>query len=103
VGSGDAISISNTNNAGGAAYEVMITGNSMSTPITDRVYYGPVNTTGYTSLNLSWSNYLNHYSSSYAYGVRVETSTDGLNWHSTSWSTNPVTASIAIGTLIMFY
>jgi hypothetical protein len=40
---------------------------------------------------------LNHYINSYVYGASVETSTDGINWHATSWGTNPVTADIPMG------
>ena len=97
VGSGDAISMSNTNSAGGTAYEAVITGNSQSTNVTDMLYYGPINTTGLTSLTLTWNNYLNHYLSSYGYSVSVQTSTDHATWHNTSWVTNPVTTSIVQG------
>lgn len=92
IGAGDALATSNTANAGGAAYEMKFTGNSQSTNIIDRLYAGPFNTAGYTSLTLSWKNYLDHYSSTYPYSVAVETSSDGVNWHPTSWITNPVTA-----------
>ncbi len=92
IGAGDALGTSNTANAGGAAYEMKFTGNSQSTSLTDRLYAGPINTSGYTSLTLSWKNFLDHYSSTYAYAVAVETSSDGINWNPTTWITNPVTA-----------
>ncbi|MEI6348919.1 MAG: GEVED domain-containing protein, partial [Bacteroidota bacterium] len=97
VGSGDVVGISTTSSAGGTANEAMISGNSQSTNITDILYYGPINTTGLTSLTLQWNNYMNHYSSGWSYGISVQTSTDQLTWHNTSWVTNPVTASIGPG------
>ena len=97
IGSGDAGAISTTNDAGGVANEFMFTTNSQSTNITDRLIFGPINTTGATSLTLEWANYLNHYLSSYNYAVAVETSTNGTTWNATSWGTNPVTASIPVG------
>ena len=97
VGSGDAVSVTATANAGGTADEVTIVGNSQSTSITDRLYSPAVNTTGMTSLTLTWNNYLLHYSSSYAYSAYVQTSSDGVTWHNTTWVYSPVTATIAVG------
>jgi hypothetical protein len=96
VGAGDVVAVQNSANAGGTANEIVFTGNSFSS-LTDRVIVGPFNTAGYTSLSLSWKNYLNHYSATYAYGVKVETSSNGTTWNSTGWGTNPVTASQAAG------
>ena len=99
IGSGDLIALSNSNNAGGnlSDYEVKFTGNSQSTSINDILYYGPINTTGNSTLTLAWNNYLSHYPSTYVYGVSVQTSTDHSNWHNTSWVTNPVTTSLGPG------
>ncbi|MGC4039323.1 MAG: T9SS type A sorting domain-containing protein [Flavobacterium sp.] len=90
AGAGDTVAITNSNNAGGTANEVRITGNSQTNIITDRVSYGPINSSGLATINLQWNNYLDHYQSNpYAYSVRVQTSTDGTNWHDTSWVYNP--------------
>ena len=94
----DIVSVSNTSNAGGIAGEANLAGWSFSNT-TDRLTYGPISTVGNTSLTLTWSNYLRHYSSTYAYGVSVQTSTN-INgpWTNTTWSVAPVTASIPVGT-----
>jgi hypothetical protein len=97
IGSGDAIATANSSSAGGTAYEAKISGNSQSTDITDILYYGPINTTGSSTLTLQWNNYLDHYDSGYLYSVRVQTSTDGVTWHNSSWGTDPVTADISVG------
>lgn len=89
---------SNSSFATGTAYEANIDCNSAGfTSTTTRLYYGPINTTGMTSLNLSWLNYLDHYSSGYSYGVSVQTSSNGTTWNNTTWVTNPVTADITAG------
>jgi hypothetical protein len=97
IGSGDAIAASSTNSAGGTAYEAKFTGNSQSSNITDRLYYGPINTTAYSSLTLQWNNFMDWYSSSYAYSMSIQTSSDGSTWHNTTWVTNPVTADLGPG------
>jgi hypothetical protein len=95
----DTVAITASNSAGGTANEITFSSNNgLSTTGLDRAIYGPFNTTGQTSLSLSWKNYLNHYSSSYSYYVKVQTSTDGVNWTDSGWGTNPVTSSIAAGT-----
>ena len=92
VGAGDAIGISSSSNAGGATNEIRITGNSFSN-VTDRVILGPFNTVGYSSLDLSWKNYLYHYLSSYPYSAIVQTSSNGTSWNNTSYNFNPVTST----------
>lgn len=94
VGSGDAVAVVNANTAGGTANQIRITGNSQSANVTNRAYYGPVDTTGLEELTLQWRNFVNHYmSGSYAYSVKIQTSTDAINWHDTNWVFSPVTAS----------
>jgi hypothetical protein len=97
IGYGDNVVWVNSNNAGGTSGEVNFTGNSQSAIITDRLYSPAVNTSGMTSLTLTWNNYLDHYSSSWAYSASVETSTDGITWHPTIWVTNPVLSDIYVG------
>lgn len=99
VGTGDQVTFSNSTSAGGAAArELRFTGNTSSTAnSTTIVYYGPFNSAGMTSIALQWRNYLNHYSNTYNYNVSVVTSTNLSTWTTTSWSTNPVTASQAAG------
>jgi hypothetical protein len=101
VGAGDAVAVTNTSSAGGAPREVTITGSSQSVNVIDRLVTGPINTTGQTSLTLQWKNYLWHYSNAYAYGVSVQTSTDNVNWNTTSWQTTTVTSSMSPSTQIV--
>lgn len=90
AGSGDTVSISTTNLAGGTANEVRIVGNSQTNLIIDRLAYGPFNSSGLTSVDVEWKNYLDHYQNDpYVYTVKVETSTDGINWHDSSWVYSP--------------
>jgi len=96
-GAGDTITIVNAATAGGTANELKIVGNSQTAIITNRVAIGPFNTAGVETLTLSWRNYVNHYSSTYPYSVGVQTSTDGIEWHDTSWLTSPVTVSQPAG------
>ena len=55
-----------------------------------------LNTVGFTSLSVSFKHYLSHYSSSYSYMIKVQTSTDGTTW-TNRWSATP-TANIAATT-----
>lgn len=97
AGAGDTVAVTNTSLAGGSPYEVTITGNSQATNINDRLIYGPFNSGGLSSVDLQWNGFLNHYSSAYAYTAKIQTSTDGVTWHDSSWITSPVTASIGPG------
>jgi len=92
-GAGDFITVSATANAGGTANEIRMACNSFSN-ITDRIYYGPINTSGLTELSLQWRSYVDHWSSSYNYSVSVQTSTDAITWNNTGWGTSPVTGNI---------
>jgi VCBS repeat-containing protein len=96
IGSGDTIAITATSSAGGSANQVVVTGNSTSA-ITDRVIYGPFDSTGATSVILSWKNYLEHYSATYPYSVKIQTSTNGTTWTDSSWGTANVSTSIGPG------
>jgi hypothetical protein len=76
-------SVSATNLAGGTGNEMMATW-STANPGTTRVKTYFFNTTGATSLNLSF----NHMFDDYAAGctAKVQTSTDGVNWTDEGWS-----------------
>jgi hypothetical protein len=52
-----------------------------------RLYTGPIDTTGYTGVDISFREYLSHYSGSYT--LSVETSTDGVNWDPVLEYVNP--------------
>lgn len=92
AGAGDTVEIVAATTSGGTVNQIRMTGNSFS-DITNRAYYGPINSTGATSLNLSFNSFMNHFSSSNVYSIKVQTSTDGITWRDSSWITNPVTVS----------
>lgn len=93
-GPGDTITISNTNTAGGNANEVRITGNSQNNIVTDRVAYGPIDSSGLTSLELQWDNFLYNYQvNPYTFTIKIQTSSDGTTWHDTDWVHTPTTNS----------
>ncbi|MEI8203089.1 MAG: hypothetical protein WCH34_08770, partial [Bacteroidota bacterium] len=86
--SGSTVSPTNSNLAGGSAYEINMNtaGASNVAGQSLRLYYGPINTSGLTSLNLQWNNALSIYSVlNYPYTISVQTSSDLANWHNTSW------------------
>ena len=66
------------NNAGGTAPEAQFSWSPSTTAI-QRLISKPVNTTGSTSLNISFQNYINDYNGDYE--VRLETTSDGTNWN----------------------
>jgi hypothetical protein len=100
AGSQIQVLVDNSNFAGGTAREIDIDalGASTTNNSTTRLICGPLNTTGMSSLLMSWRNYMRHFSSSYAYTIRIQTSSNGTTWNNTSWVTSPVTASIGPGT-----
>lgn len=89
-------SVSNTANAGGAAYEMVSTYQSVSSGIT-RLVTVPINTTGMTSLTLSFKHMLDAYSTGCT--LKVQSSTDGVNWTNEAWSV-ATTASNIIATTV---
>ena len=101
TGTGPSWAISSTNNAGGAANEVMSTYQDISSGTT-RLVSPPLNTLGYTSLNLSFKHMLDAYSTGAT--LRVQSSTDGVNWTNEAWSVatsasniGPATVNTTIG------
>lgn len=86
-----------SNNAGGTSPEAVFdcmyvsTGNNS----TNRLYYGPINTSTYSDIKLKWKQNLRHYSSFYIYSIKIETSNNLTNWHSTNWKIDPVTSNIS--------
>lgn len=83
TGTGPSWAISLTNSAGGAANEVVSTYQNISSGTT-RLVSPPLNTLGYTSLNLSFKHLLDAYSTGAT--LRVQSSTDGVNWTNEAWS-----------------
>ncbi|HCT30467.1 MAG TPA: hypothetical protein DIW31_06980 [Bacteroidales bacterium] len=89
-------SMSNTANAGGAAYELKCSYQQVN-PGTTRVITPAVNTVGVSSVTFSFKHMLD----AYAAGVtlRVQTSNDLTNWTNTSWSAATSSTNIAAATV----
>ncbi len=89
-------SMSNTANAGGAAYELKCSYQQVN-PGTTRVITPAVNTVGVSSVTFSFKHMLD----AYAAGVtlRVQTSNDLTNWTNTSWSAATSATNIAAATV----
>lgn len=79
-----------TNNAVGTANEISMNTGSVSasgTTYNARISFGPINTTGKTSVDLAFKTWLRRFStSSGTITASVQTSTDGTNWNASSWS-----------------
>lgn len=79
-----------TNNAGGIANEISFSTGGVSGTSTNynaRISFGPINTTGKTSVDLAFKTWLRRFStSSGTITASVQTSTDGTNWNASSWS-----------------
>jgi PKD repeat protein len=88
--------MSNTANAGGSAYEIKSTYQSVN-PGTVRLVTPPINTTGLPSLNLSF----NHMIDSYGTGCtfRIQSSTNGVTWTNEAWSLASTTANVGPATV----
>ena len=81
-------SLSNTSNAGGSAYEMKATGHvyNVGTGYVTRLICLPFNSIGMTIVNLSFR----HRYVDFAAGatMKIQSSSDGLNWTDESWSFN---------------
>ena len=84
--------VSNTTNAGGDAYEMKSTYQSVSPGIT-RLVTCPLNTVGSTMLNLSFRHMLDAYATGCA--LKIQSSSDGINWTNEAWSVATTSANIA--------
>jgi PKD repeat protein len=72
-------------NAGGISPEARFYWINSNT--TKRMYYDPVNTSGHSSLTLSFRHMVDHWASGYT--VKVEYSTDASTWYDAGWSITP--------------
>ncbi len=88
--------MSNTANAGGAAYELKCSYQNLS-PATTRVITPAINTVGISQVTFSFKHMLD----AYATGVtlRVQTSNDKTTWTNTSWSAATTATNIAAATV----
>ncbi|MBK6965130.1 MAG: hypothetical protein IPH20_14625 [Bacteroidales bacterium] len=89
-------SISNTTNAGGSAREMKSTYQNIN-PGTTRLVTPPLNTTGQSLLNLSFRHMLDAYGTGAT--LKIQSSTDGINWTDEAWSVAATSANIAATTV----
>ena len=77
---------SSTANAGGTSPEAKLKYGGTGDTGTARLYSNAIDTSAYDSLTLKWKNYLDNYdSATYPYTIKIETSSDAVNWHDTTW------------------
>ena len=84
-----------TSNAGGTSPEARFLWQSGTA--TKRLYYNVLNTSGLSTLTLDFKHMVDDYSGS-AYTVKVQYSTDAINWFDAGWSVSP-TGNIAATTV----
>ena len=89
-------SLSNTTNAGGSAYELKCSYQNIS-PGTTRIVTAPVNTIGVSQVTFSFRHMLDAYGTGAT--LRLQTSTDKINWTNTSWSVATTSTNIAATTV----
>ncbi len=93
VGSGitERWTVSNTNKAGGSAYEMKCTYQNIN-PGTTRLITPAINTTGVSQVSLTFKHMLDAYSTGAT--LKVQTSNDKTNWTNTSWSVATTSSNI---------
>jgi hypothetical protein len=84
-------SVSNTTNAGGSPREMHSTWQNRN-PASTRLVTPPINTTGQPLLNLSFRHMLDAYGTGAT--LKVQSSTDAINWTDEAWSVATTTANI---------
>ncbi len=88
LGSGQGLFYTNNSSyAGGSSPEARFYWQSGTT--TKRMYHNAINTSGLSSLTLDFDHYVNHYTGTGTYTVKVQYSTDGTNWYDAGWSVSP--------------
>ncbi|MCB0805658.1 MAG: S8 family serine peptidase [Bacteroidales bacterium] len=75
-----------SSNAGGSSPEVRFFWINSNT--TRRLYSGPFNTTGISSMDLSFKHMVDDFNGS-GYTIKVQYSANGVNWYDTDWSISP--------------
>ena len=60
-----------------------------NTNATRRMYHNALNTSGLSSLSLSFRHNIDHYSGSGTYTCKVQYSTDAVTWYDAGWSVSP--------------
>ena len=83
--------VSNTTNAGGSPREMHSVWQNQN-PASTRLVTPPLNTTGQTQLNLSFRHMLDAYGTGAT--LKVQSSSDGINWTDEAWSVPTTAANI---------
>lgn len=91
-------SVSNTKNAGGAAYEMKCSWQNVN-PGTTRLITPAINTQGVNQVTFSFRHMLDAYGTGVT--LRVQTSNDKTNWTNTTWSVATTSSNIAAGTVTL--
>ncbi len=89
-------SVSNSNKAGGSAYEMKCTYQNVN-PGSTRLITPAINTSGVSKITLTFRHMLDAYSTGAT--LRVQTSNDKTNWTNTSWSEATTSSNIAATTV----
>lgn len=85
--------VSNTNNAGGTAYELKATKVAIN-PATSRLLLPPLNTSNYDTLLLCFNHFVNASSNGTSVTLKLQVSNDGTTWTDAGWSITPGTTNI---------
>ncbi|MDP1622683.1 MAG: PKD domain-containing protein [Bacteroidales bacterium] len=96
TGGVDKWTVSNTANAGGTAYEMRTTWQSVNPGIT-RLVTPPFNTTGVSQVNLSFKHMLDGYGTGCT--LRIQSSTNGSAWTNEAWSVASTATNIGPATV----
>ncbi len=93
VGSGitERWTVSNTNKAGGSAYEMKCTYQNLN-PGTTRLITPAINTSGVSQVSLTFRHMLDAYSTGVT--LKIQTSNDKTSWTNTSWSVAATSSNI---------
>lgn len=92
----DKWTVSNTSNAGGSAYEMRSAYQQVSPGVT-RLITPPISTAGIPSLNLSFRHMLDAWGTGCT--LRVQSSSDGINWTNEAWSVATTSSNITATTV----
>lgn len=99
TGAIDKWAVSTTTNAGGSANEMKCTWQNIN-PGINRLVTIPFNTQGMSSLNLNFRHMLDAFGTGCT--LRVQSSSDGINWTNESWSVATTATNIAATTVNTF-
>lgn len=89
--------VNNTNRAGGTAREMRSAYQNIN-PATNRLITPPLNTLGMTTLDLSFKHFFDAYGTGMT--LRIQSSTDLVNWTNESWSLASTSTNVGPATVV---